>query len=163
MSSLAEESISVENREVIMIGTGGAARAVSYYLSEKASKLSMFDIDKNKASALVSDLGRIRHNVFLLNSPDGIGSADILVNATPLGLHAGDPLPVDVDLITEEMVVCDLIYRKTPLLINASEKGAKCINGSGMLLCQGVLAFELWTGVKPPVETMRRQLLSGII
>ena len=86
---------------------------------------------------------------------------NILINATPLGLHDEDPLPVHADLISSEMVVCDLIYRKTPLLLNASEKGAKTVDGSGMLLWQGVLAFELWTGVKPPVETMRRHLLSG--
>ncbi len=162
MSSLTEESVSVENREVVMIGTGGAARAVSYYLSEKASKLSMFDIDRNKADTLVSDLGKIRNNVYVLDSPDIIGNPDILINATPLGLHDEDPLPVNADLISSEMVVCDLIYRRTPLLHNASEKGAKTVDGSGMLLWQGVLAFELWTGVKPPVETMRQQLLSGI-
>jgi shikimate dehydrogenase len=162
MSSLAEESVSVENREVVIIGTGGAARAVSYYLSEKASKLSMFDIDRNKADNLVSDLVRIRNNVFVLDSPDEIGRPDLLINATPLGLHAHDPLPVNADLIGSDMVVCDLIYRQTPLLINASEKGAKTVDGSGMLLWQGVLAFELWTGVKPPVDTMRHKLLSGI-
>ena len=162
MNSLAEETVSVENREVVMIGTGGAARAVSYYLSEQASKLSMFDIDRNKADALVSDLSRIRNNVFVLDSPDDIGRPDVLINATPLGLHTNDPLPVDADIISSDMVVCDLIYRQTPLLINASEKGAKTVDGSGMLLWQGVLAFELWTGVKPPVDTMRKELLSRI-
>jgi shikimate dehydrogenase len=162
MSSLAEETVSVEDTEVVMIGTGGAARAVSYYLSEKASKLSMFDIDRNKADALVSDLGRIRNNVFVLDSPDEIGRPDVLINATPLGLHADDPLPLNADLISSDMVVCDLIYRKTPLLINAMEKGAKTVDGSGMLLWQGVLAFELWTGVKPPVDIMRHELLSRI-
>jgi shikimate dehydrogenase len=162
MSSLAEESVSVDNKEIVIIGTGGAARAVSYYLSEKASKLSMFDIDRNKADTLVSDLGKIRNNVFVLDSPDVLGKPDILINATPLGLHADDPLPVNADIISSEMVVCDLIYKKTPLLIKASEKGAKTVDGSGMLLWQGVLAFELWTGVKPPVEIMRSKLLSGI-
>jgi len=162
MSSLAEEDVSVDNKEVVIIGTGGAARAVSYYLSEKASKLLMFDIDRKKADTLVSDLGKIRNNVFVLDNPNDIGKPGILINATPLGLHAGDPLPVNEEFISSDMVVCDLIYRNTPLLIKASEKGAKTVNGSGMLLWQGVLAFELWTGVKPPVETMRHELLSRI-
>ena len=162
MSSLDEASVSVENMEVVIIGTGGAARAVSYYLSEKASKLSMFDIDRNKADNLVSDLSRIRNNVYVLDSTDDIEKPDVLINATPLGLHADDPLPVNADILSSEMVVCDLIYRKTPLLINASEKGAKTVDGSGMLLWQGVLAFELWTGIKPPVDTMRKELLSRI-
>ena len=162
MSSLDEASVSVENMEVVIIGTGGAARAVSYYLSEKASKLSMFDIDRNKADNLVSDLSKIRNNVFVLDSTDEIDKPDVLINATPLGLHADDPLPVHADILSSEMVVCDLVYRKTPLLVKASEKGAKTVDGSGMLLWQGVLAFELWTGVKPPVDTMRKELLSGI-
>jgi len=162
MSSLDEASVSVENMKVVMIGTGGAARAVSYYLSEKASKLSMFDIDRNKADNLVSDLSKIRNNVFVLDSTDEIDKPDVLINATPLGLHADDPLPVNADILSSEMVVCDLVYRKTPLLVKASEKGAKTVDGSGMLLWQGVLAFELWTGVKPPVDTMRKELLSGI-
>jgi len=162
MSSLAEESVSVDNKEVVMIGTGGAARAVSYYLSEKASKLSMFDIDRSKADNLVSDLGKIRNNVYLLDNPDDLGKPSILINATPLGLHSDDPLPVNADIISSDMVICDLIYKQTPLLIKASEKGAKTVNGSGMLLWQGVLAFELWTGVKPPVDTMRLNLMSRI-
>ena len=162
MSSLDEASVCVENMEVVIIGTGGAARAVSYYLSEKASKLSMFDIDRNKADILVSDLSRIRNNVYVLDSTDEIEKPDVLINATPLGLHADDPLPVHADILSSEMVVCDLIYRKTPLLVNASEKGAKTVDGSGMLLWQGVLAFELWTGVKPPVDTMRKELFSRI-
>jgi len=59
-------------------------------------------------------------------------------------------------------VVCDLVYKKTRLLQEAEKKGARIINGSGMLLWQGVLAFELWTGVKPPVDLMREILLSNI-
>jgi shikimate dehydrogenase len=73
-----------------------------------------------------------------------------------------DPSPVNPALITPEMIVCDLVYKKTRLLQEADKKGAKNINGSGMLLWQGVLAFELWTGVTPPVDLMRKMLLSKI-
>jgi shikimate dehydrogenase len=60
------------------------------------------------------------------------------------------------------MVVYDLVYKNTALLQEAVRKGAKAINGSGMLLWQAVLAFELWTGVKPRVDLMRDVLLSNI-
>ena len=73
-----------------------------------------------------------------------------------------DPLPLNPDLMTPETIICDLVYKKTKLLQEADKKGARNINGSGMLLWQGVLAFELWTGVKPPVDLMRNMLLSNI-
>ena len=60
------------------------------------------------------------------------------------------------------MVVCDLVYKKTRFLQEAEKKNARTVNGSGMLLWQGVLAFELWTGVKPPVDIMRDALMSRI-
>lgn len=162
MSSLSEEGISVEGKDIFIIGSGGGARAISYYLSEKASKLSLFDIDKPKAEKLVGDLSKIRNNVFLLDDIKSIGKSDIIINATPLGLKPDDPLPFDPELITSEMVIYDLVYKETGLLMEAKARGAKAINGSGMLLWQGALAFELWTGVKPPVDVMRKELLSGI-
>ncbi len=162
MSSLTEHGISAEGKNIVIIGTGGAARAVSYYLSEKASQLSLFDIEPVKAKNLTDDLKMIRDNINLLESIDDIGKPDIIVNATPLGMKPDDPLPLNPDLITSEMTICDLVYKNTKLLQEADKKGAKNIDGSGMLLWQGVLAFELWTGVKPPVDLMRKMLLSNI-
>ena len=162
MSSLSEEGISVEGKNVAVIGTGGASRAVSYYLSEKAAKLSLFDIDRAKAEKLADDLNKIRGNVDLLDSPDNIAEYNIIINATPLGLKSDDPLPFNPDLIAPDMIICDLVYKKTKLLQEADKKGAKNIDGSGMLLWQGVLAFELWTGTTPPVDLMRKMLLSKI-
>jgi shikimate dehydrogenase len=162
MSSLAEEGVEVDGKRVVIVGTGGASRAISYYLSEKASSLSLFDIDTAKAKGLADDLKKIRDNVNLLDDLQDIGDPDIVINATPLGLKPDDPLPLDPELITSGMVICDLIYKETPLLKEAKSLGAKAVDGSGMLLWQGVLAFELWTGVKPPVEEMRQVLLSNI-
>lgn len=160
LSSLTEEGISIEGKNIFIIGAGGASRAVSYYLSEKASTLSLFDTDRPKAQTLVNDLGLIRKNVCLVKDIENILQPDIVINATPLGLKPDDPLPFNPDLITSKMVICDLVYKKTGLLKEAELRGAKTINGSGMLLWQGVLAFELWTGVKPPVNIMRDMLLS---
>jgi shikimate dehydrogenase len=162
MSSLSEENISVEGKSVFIIGTGGASRAISYYLSEEALKLSFFDVDKPKAEKLLADLNKIRDNVFLHDSADDIDKFDMVINATPLGLKPSDPMPLDPDLLHKEIILCDLVYKKTNLLREAEKKGCKIINGSGMLLWQGVLAFELWTGIKPPVDVMREALLSRI-
>jgi shikimate dehydrogenase len=82
----------------------------------------------------------------------------VIINATPLGLKEDDPLPIDTTLLKAGQIVCDLIYKDTVLIRKASEKKCISLNGLGMLLWQGVLAFELWTGVKPDVEIMRRAL-----
>ncbi len=162
ISSLSEAGITIDGKDITIIGTGGACRAVSYYLSEKASNLSLYDLDREKAGKLVKDLNEFRGNVFILDKPEDAGNSDIIINATPLGMKPDDPSPVDPALITSDKVVCDLVYKKTQLLKDAEKKGAKIIDGSGMLLWQGVLAFELWTGVKPPVDLMREILLSNI-
>lgn len=162
LSSLTEEGISIEGKNIIIIGAGGASRAISYYLSEMASALSLLDTDRPKAQKLVNDLNLIRSNVRLLIDVENTIRPDIVINATPLGLKPDDPLPFNPDLITSDMVICNLVYKKTGLLKEAELRGAKIIEGSGMLLWQGVLAFELWTGVKPPVAIMRDMLLSKI-
>lgn len=156
MESLSEASIGVEGKNVLIIGAGGACRAVSYYLSDRAGSLRIFDTDGAKAEKLVHDLGSIRSNVSRSADVNDLDGIDVVINATPLGLKETDPAPLDISLIRKEMTVCDLIYRETPLLRAASQKGCKTLDGLGMLLHQGILAFEIWTGVKPPVETMRK-------
>jgi shikimate dehydrogenase len=158
MESLAEAGISLEGKTVLVIGAGGASRAVSYYLSQQAASLLIFDIDERKVSGLVGDLGAIRSNVKRAGNLENLHGADIVINATPLGLKDSDLPPLDLSLIEGKTTVCDLIYRETPLLKAASQKGCKTLNGLGMLLHQGVLAFEIWTGIKPPVEIMRNAI-----
>jgi shikimate dehydrogenase len=162
MRSLEENRIEVSGKKVLVVGAGGASRAIGYYLSEKAKKLSIHDIDKNKLSRLVSDLSQIRKNVTEATALAGLDEFDIFVNATPLGLKKGDPSPLDVSGLSSDQTVCDLIYKKTALLEAAAEKGCRTMDGLGMLLWQGVLAFELWTSVFPPVDIMREALQKGI-
>jgi len=158
MESLAEAGIAVQDKRVVIIGAGGACRAISYYLSQEASNLRIFDIDGDKAGKLVNDLSTIRTNVGRVHGVDSLGDVDILINATPLGLKDGDPMPVNFSLLGQAVTVCDLIYKKTPLLDAASKKGCKTLDGLGMLLHQGVIAFEIWTGIKPPVDIMRNAI-----
>lgn len=162
MNSLSEKNVPAEDKNILIIGAGGASRAISYYLSEKAKTLFFYDTDKPKAEKLADDIGKIRPNVHVLKDIKNIGSPDIIINATPLGLKPDDPLPLNPGLIKSEMIICDLVYKKTNFLEEAKKRGAETIDGSGMLLWQGVLAFELWTGIKPPVDVMRNALLSAI-
>ena len=161
IQSLLESGISIEAKNILIIGAGGASRAISYYLSQKSETLSLYDIDKEKLEKLVRDLKKIRNNVSRLDDISNIEKYQIIINATPLGLKEKDPLPFNVSLLKKEQTVCDLIYKQTRLLEEASKKGCITLNGLGMLLWQGVFAFELWTGKKPPVEIMRDALIKG--
>lgn len=158
IQSLLESGISIEGKDILIIGAGGASRAISYYLSQKTKTLCLYDIDKDKRERLVQDLKKIRNNVLPIEDISSIEGFHIIINATPSGLKKEDPLPFDTALLRTEQTVCDLIYKKTLLLEEASKKGCVTLDGLGMLLWQGVFAFELWTGKKPQVETMRDAL-----
>ncbi|HDH51800.1 MAG TPA: shikimate dehydrogenase, partial [Nitrospirae bacterium] len=97
MSSLAEAEISSDGKTILIIGGGGASRAISYYLSRgKATDLLLYDIDRSKVKKLADDLNISSDNkVSLLDDIENIGKPDIIINATPLGLNNEDPLPLD--------------------------------------------------------------------
>ena len=151
-------------RKILIVGAGGASRAIGYYLCKEAASVYLFDVDSNKAGLLKEHLNKLKGNVTLV-SVDSIknrelfSGMDIIINATPLGLKPDDPMPVDISLIKNSHFVCDLIYKETPLLREAAGIGCKTMDGLGMLLWQGVFAFEIWTGIMPPSEIMREALL----
>lgn len=159
-------------RRISILGAGGVARAVSIQLAKnKAKGILLFDIDRGKAEALTSKLvdNFPECDVRLVDEADDLLKArpDLLINATPVGMHRDDPLVFDPDLFHSKLLVYDLIYNpaQTLLLSEARRKGcAGVFNGLGMLLYQGVLAFKVWLDVQPPVEVMEealRKVLTG--
>ncbi len=161
MKSLSESKISLKNKSVLVIGAGGASRAICFYLAQKAESLALCDIDKNKSDKLASDLKKINPNANSINKISSADEFDIIINSTPLGLKKNDLFPINKSLLKPKHIVCDLIYKKTKLLETASQKNCKTMSGLGMLLWQGVFAFEIWTGKRPPVNIMRGVLLKN--
>ncbi|ADU96113.1 shikimate 5-dehydrogenase [Thermovibrio ammonificans HB-1] len=165
LRSLLEEGVELEGKKALMFGAGGAARAVGYALLKGGVKfLHVVNRSFPKAKALGELLSR-RGNVLVYPLRDSVvetllDEADIIVNTTSLGLHPQDPQLFDYSKIPEEKVVVDIIYNPplTPLLKAAKERGCKVINGLGMLIHQGAVAFEIWTGQKAPVKVMREVL-----
>lgn len=156
-----------KGKNIAIIGAGGAARAISVYLSKvRPQLLSIYDIDRPKLSALVNHLkANFKDvNIKLANSIKelDIRGADLLVNATPIGMKETDPCLIDKKFIHKRMLVYDLIYepKQTKLLNAAKHKGARISNGLGMLLYQGTIAFEIWTGKKAPKKVMQNALLN---
>lgn len=147
-------------KKVFVLGAGGASRAICMYLAAAemlAHKIFVFDIDKEK----LDSLERVFESYFpsktlvRVNEEDiagRIAESGILINATPLGTREGDPMPVDPVFLHENLIIYDLVYaRETELLKEARKRGLKAIGGLGMLVNQGALAFEIWTG-KPFAE-----------
>jgi shikimate dehydrogenase len=161
MQSLIEKDIPIEGKDILIIGAGGAARSIGYYISQKANSLSIFGRTQQKVQCLVKDLNKFQKNVFPLQNITHIEKYHLIINTTPLGLYDNDPLPLDTSLLRQDQIVCDLIYKKTPLIQKASEKGCPTLDGMGMLIWQGALSFELWTGRKPDINVMRSALLAA--
>jgi shikimate dehydrogenase len=170
-SLLDEGGFVPRGRRAAVLGAGGAARAVIWSLAEAGiAELLILNRTSERAELLAGVVAR-RTGVCALGlgledprTPEQLATCALLVNATPVGLRASDPPPIDPGLLRPQVLVHDLIYRprETALLREAKKRGCRVLDGLGMLLYQGSLAFELWTGRKPPEEAMRTALLQAL-
>jgi shikimate dehydrogenase len=123
-----------------------------------ADEVVIVNRTSDRADKAVALLGAVGRAVAPADAEDVLRSADLIVNATSIGM--GDPsddeVPFDVSLIHPGQVVVDIVYRplRTPLLIAAAAQGASTANGVSMLIHQAAIQFELWTGRSAPVEAM---------
>lgn len=156
VAALAEEGFDPAQRRCVVVGAGGAARAVVAALAGAgAAEVTVINRSPDRAeaaSALAGAAGRVG------SGPD-VAVADLVVNATPLGMTGGGAgaLPVDPARLHAGQLVVDLVPNpaETALMAAARARGAQAAGGLGMLVHQGALAFEMWTGLEPPVEAMR--------
>ena len=170
LQALLERGIEPEGKNVVMLGAGGASRAVSFILADRGAHLAI--LNRREELSWAEDLaGRISQifgkEVKALeldreNVVKALGKADILVNATSVGMSPNaDQTPVAFDRLKSGLVVFDIVYNpiKTRLLREAEIAGSKTIGGLDMLVWQGALAFEKWTGVKAPVKLMKEEAM----
>lgn len=166
--SLRDEGIDPAGLEVVVLGAGGAARAVAVELAlARARRISVANRDADRREALVARL-RERTSVEAVSLPwNGrlaVPPCDVLVDCTPVGMGTGAAAEsrVDVDLaaLSPAAVVCDLNPERadTAFLRWARERGHRTIGGLGMLARQGAAAFEMWTGAEAPLEVMEAAL-----
>ncbi len=149
----------------LVIGSGGAARAVTYALAEAGGSVAVcardaakaYDLCQAIADTLPSAAGRLSAHAFPSAIAGLAPAAHLIVNATSLGLHEDNALPWDLSVpFRPDQVVYDLIYhRPTAFLSHAAGCGARAIGGLGMLVHQGARAFEIWTGRAAPIDVMR--------
>jgi len=167
-----EEVIPVENKKVVVIGAGGASRAIAFQLLlNGVDNLVLANRTVEKAIELKTDLDeKLDHEVGVTGLDDTltkeIKDTDILINTTPVGMYPNvDQKPVvTAEMMHKDLVVNDIVYNplKTGLLKEADKAGAKSISGIKMLMYQGVEAFKIWTGIEPPVEIFQNALMTEL-
>jgi shikimate dehydrogenase len=166
MRALEDAGVPVADRNILIIGAGGAARAIAFQFGYSGGDIVIANRTKERADRLardvmggLSELGKnpLIESVGLGEIPEKIADADILINATSIGMHPDvDATPVPSDLLRPGLAVFDIVYnpRRTRLLLEAERKGAAIVEGVRMLVHQGAEAFLIWTGREPPVDVM---------
>jgi shikimate dehydrogenase len=174
LADLRRYGITVQGRSCLVLGAGGAARAVAYALAKSGGSVTVFARRPAQAEELVADLQGHLHQaaaspVASLQAAPWTAlpesrkvEAPLIVNSTPVGMHpqkGASPWPDDL-AFPPGSEVYDLIYNppQTRLMQQAWSAGCRTENGLGMLIQQGALAFEIWTGLKPPLEVMAAAL-----
>jgi shikimate dehydrogenase len=152
-------------RQAVVLGAGGGARAVVYGLIRAGFlRIVVFNRHLHRAEGLVRHFGKSAAHMDLRAMPwhesiieSELAKTKVLINATSIGLNA-DVSPIPGEVITGDLLVLDLIYKRTKLLRDAESNGAHAMDGETMLLHQGAAAFTLWTGQPAPLEVMSQAL-----
>lgn len=171
LQGLARCGAAIQNHKAVILGAGGAARAVVWGLiREKAEKITVGVRDAEKAKAALADFSQLA-DIEVCSWRDGrfetaLGEADILVNTTPLGMSPkiDEVPPVNWNHVRPEAFVYDIIYtpERTRFLREAEARGHLVLNGASMLVGQGAEAFAMWTGIRPDEAVMEKALLDSL-
>ncbi|MEE4353035.1 MAG: shikimate dehydrogenase [Desulfatiglans sp.] len=157
-----EEKTELKDKICLIIGAGGAARAIGFILKEKGVRL----IVANRSVERGEGLARALDCPFVPLERLGNQRVDLLIQTTPVGMHPHvDQSPVQEDILHQGMIVMDIIYNpiETRLLKQAKAGDCLTINGLGMFVYQGAEQFRLWTNMEPPVSAMRRVVEESLV
>ncbi len=171
LRSLRESGIEPGGKNIVVLGAGGASRSISYTLVKNGGSVTILNRDAAKAAELAEYLkttlgSAVRHGNLLAGSLEAnLARADILINTTSVGMKPDtNNSLVPAELLRPDLAVCDVLYSPegTKLIRDARAAGARTVDGTGMVVWQGVLGFELWTGQTPPVAVMRSAVLKEL-
>jgi len=160
IKALSEQTV-IKGKDVVIIGAGGAARAIGFGIITAGGNLTIVNILPDEGEKLAKDLGVPYYHLSEFNKVD----CRIVINATPVGMTPNtEAMPVKRKDLHPDLVVMDIVYNplKTRLLREAAKLGCKVVDGVSMFVYQGVAQFELWTGKKAPVDVMRKAVLSSL-
>jgi len=156
-----EEVTDIPGRHFIIIGAGGAARAIGFGIKHKRGTLTILNRSEKRGQELAKNLGCPFYHIDFISEFDAHG----LIHTTPVGMypHINDTL-IPKERLKGEMVVMDTVYdpMETRLLREAKERGCTVISGLKMLVYQGVAQFEIWTGKEAPIDVMQRAIYEAL-
>jgi len=146
----------LKNKKAAILGSGGTARAIAYGLCMEGCEVTIYSRNWEIGKKIAEQYGC---KIYSWENHDEATNADIIINTTPIG-RVDNASPISIDSIKDKHIIFDVNYKKgsTQLLHLAKQKNATTIDGLEMLLQQGVLQFELYTGLKAPEEAMRNAL-----
>ena len=157
-----EEKMDLRGKRVVLLGAGGAARAIGFGLKERDGQLIIANRSRNRGEALSRELKcHFIPMSSLFKMKTGELEADVVINATSLGMVPRErETPLPKKLLRKGMMVMDIVYEplQTKLLREAKEKGCLTINGLEMLVQQGVAQFMIWTGKRPEIGKIKKDL-----
>ena len=173
LRAILEQDIEPDGKSIVMLGAGGASRAISFILAERGANLVILNrqLELDWAVKLGNSISRTfgrKVKALELNEQNltpVLRKANILVNTTSVGMSPNiNETPIPARLLESDLVVFDIVYNpvKTKLLTEAESAGAKAISGLEMLVWQGALAFEMWTGLTAPLEIMRKATIRAL-
>ncbi len=155
------EKTTIKDKKVVMVGAGGAGRAIGFGILSQGGKLTIANILEDEGTQLAKDLGVDYYHLSEFNKLD----YEILINTTPVGMSPDtQKMPVPSEDLKENAVVMDIIYNpiKTRLLAESENIGCITVDGASMFVYQGVAQFEMWTGKKAPYDLMRQIVLDNL-
>jgi shikimate dehydrogenase len=154
----------INSRRAVVIGAGGAARAIVYALKLRGMKrIFLINRTRERAAELASDFGAPIEVVDFPDLPGVLSGANLLVNTTSLGMRGQPPLAIDLVALPPDAVVSDIVYvpLETAVISAAKARGLQAVSGVGMLLHQAVPGFERWFGMKPCVTPELRRVVEA--
>ena len=171
LKALRENGVALSEKKMLLLGAGGAAKAIAFSLAKEVEELAILNRTAEKAKELAETLGRMFNKKVVGGnlSSDAIAKnlrdSDVLINATSVGMkpHLSQSL-VAPQWLKSDLAVMDIVYNpvETKLAKDAKAAGAKVISGVEMLIYQGAASFEIWTGCSAPIEVMKRAALNKL-
>jgi shikimate dehydrogenase len=168
LESFKEKEIKLKDKKVLIIGAGGASRAIIIALANNNASIILTNRTKQKAIDLIKELNTdakiIDYNFKSLEQE--LKNIDIIVNTTSIGMHPNtDATPISKELLKSNHIIFDVVYNplKTQLIKDAEEIGCKTISGVNMLVHQGAQSLRIWLSIEPPTEIMKQEVLKYLI
>jgi len=171
LNALEQNGVETRGKKVLLLGAGGAAKAIAYTLSQEVDELVILNRTPKPATELANLLKQKFHKKIIAGelSPstikDNLADSDVLINATSVGMKPNaNQTPVAPEWLKPDLAVMDIVYNplETKLAKDAKAAGAKVVSGVEMLIYQGAASFEIWTACKAPVEVMRKAALNHL-